>query len=90
MKSQPMLQTNVRRNDTIKNSFRISEKLPNLLPLHYYLLLAKNLHKSRKSEELRVNSEKVKSPYQTIRGFLAGALGLEPRTNGFGDRDSTN
>ena len=22
--------------------------------------------------------------------FLAGALGLEPRTNGFGDRDSTN
>ena len=51
------------------NTFRISEKLPNLLPLRYYLLLAKNPHKSRKSEELRVNSEKVKIPVLTNEDF---------------------
>ena len=54
------------------NTFRISEKLPNLLPLHYYLLLAKNPHKSRKREELRVNSEKVKSPFIRTRIFGRG------------------
>ena len=72
MKSQPMPQTNVGRNDTLKNSFRIGEKLPNLLPIHYYLLLAKNPHKTRKSEELRVNSEKVKIPVLTNEDFWQG------------------
>ena len=72
MKSQPMRQTNVRRNDAIKNSFHIGEKLPNLLPIHYYLLLTKNPHKTRKSEELRVNSEKVKIPVLTNEDFWQG------------------
>ena len=72
MKSQPMRQTNVRRNDTIKKAFRIGEKLPNLLPIHYYLLLAKKPHKTRKSEELRVHSKKVKIPVLTNEDFGRG------------------
>ncbi len=40
-----------------------------------------------------VKKEKAKT--RKNQGFMrvfcvAGALGLEPRTNGFGDRDSTN
>ncbi len=67
MKSQPMLQTNVRRNHigcARKNSIKIVKK-------------RKFMHK------------KEKNPANSCR-ILAGALGLEPRTNGFGDRDSTN
>ena len=33
---------------------------------------------------------KTKKVVQDDLFVLAGALGLEPRTNGFGDRDSTN
>ena len=40
-------------------------------------------------------AKKKKAKTRKNQGFmrvfcLAGALGLEPRTNGFGDRDSTN
>ena len=31
-----------------------------------------------------------KIPRTKFSDFLAGAVGLEPTTNGFGDRDSTN
>ena len=33
---------------------------------------------------------KQKGSHKATLFVLAGALGLEPRTNGFGDRDSTN
>ena len=45
------------------------------------------------SEPWLAKNEKAKT--RKNQGFMrvfcvAGALGLEPRTNGFGDRDSTN
>ena len=32
----------------------------------------------------------IRTFYRSNDSLVAGALGLEPRTNGFGDRDSTN